>query len=209
MRLGHDGTLTVGSKAAPNGASNAPSKRPIKPHELLIKTGAQSPPRLAGSATMSGGTPATVALDRAKIQYTLHTYDHDARAESYGDEAAIALEVDRRRIFKTLIASVDTRLVCAVVPVASRLSLKALAGATHGKKAELADPTKAQRATGYVVGGISPLGQKTLLPVVLDASVRQFDTIYVSAGKRGLQVELSPADLATLTAAVVAAIATV
>jgi Cys-tRNA(Pro)/Cys-tRNA(Cys) deacylase len=156
---------------------------------------------------MTGGTPATVALDRAKIGYSLHSYAHDARSDSFGDEAANSLGVDPHRIFKTLIAAVDNRLVCAVVPVAAKLNLKALAGAAGGKKAELADPTKAQLATGYVLGGISPLGHKTAIPVVLDSSTQNFDTIYVSAGKRGLQVELAPADLATLTQAKLAAIA--
>jgi Cys-tRNA(Pro)/Cys-tRNA(Cys) deacylase len=156
---------------------------------------------------MSGGTPATVALDRANIDYRLHPYAHDARADSYGDEAAVALGVDPHRIFKTLIAAVDGKLVCAVVPVAARLNLKALAAASGGKKADLADPAHAQRATGYVLGGISPLGHRSRIPVVLDASTATFDTIFVSAGKRGLQVELDPADLQTLTGATLAGIA--
>lgn len=157
---------------------------------------------------MSGATPATVALDRAKINYQLHPYQHDSRADSYGDEAASALGVDGRRIFKTLIATVDGRLVCAVVPVAGRLNLKALAAAVGGRKAELADPAQAQRATGYVLGGISPLGHRSALPVVLDESIAGFDTVFVSAGKRGLQLELSPTDLRTLAGASSAAIAT-
>ena len=110
---------------------------------------------------MSGGTPATTALDKAKISYTTHPYAHDARAESYGEEAAEQLGVDARQIFKTLIAAVDSGLVCAVVPVAGRLDLKALAAAVGGRKAELAEPAKAQRATGYVLGGISPLGHRS------------------------------------------------
>jgi Cys-tRNA(Pro)/Cys-tRNA(Cys) deacylase len=148
---------------------------------------------------MTGGTPATVALDKARVSYTLHPYSHDARADSYGDEAAAALGVDPRRIFKTLIASVDGRLVCGVVPVAGKLDLKALAAAAAGKKGEMAEPAKAQRATGYVLGGISPLGHRTRISVVIDSSAAELDTVYVSAGKRGLQVELSPADLADLT----------
>jgi Cys-tRNA(Pro)/Cys-tRNA(Cys) deacylase len=157
---------------------------------------------------MSGGTPATVALDRAKVSYTLHPYAHDSRAGSYGEEAAALLGIDPRRIFKTLIAAVDGRLVCAVVPVASRLNLKALAGAAGGRRADLADPAKAQRATGYVLGGISPFGHKSAIPVVVDASATGFETVFVSAGKRGLQVELAPADLLRLTGAQTAAIAT-
>jgi len=156
---------------------------------------------------MSGGTPATVALDRAKVSYTLHPYVHDSRAGSYGEEAAAQLGVDPRRMFKTLIAAVDDRLVCAVVPVAGRLNLKALAGAVGGRRADLADPAKAQRATGYVVGGISPLGHKSAIPVLVDSSVTGFDTVFVSAGKRGLQLELAPADLLRLSGASTAPIA--
>ncbi len=157
---------------------------------------------------MSGGTPATSALDRAGISYTLHPYTHDSRAGSYGDEAATVLGIDPHRIFKTLIAAVDAKLVCAVVPVASRLNLKALAGAAGGRHAELADPAKAQRATGYVLGGISPVGHKSRIPVVVDDSAGAFETVFVSAGKRGLQVELAPADLLSLTGASTAPIAT-
>ena len=157
---------------------------------------------------MSGGTPATVALDRARVSYTLHPYAHDSRAGSYGEEAAALLGIDPRRMFKTLIAAVDGRLVCAVVPVASRLDLKALASAAGGRRAELADPAKAQRATGYVLGGISPLGHKSPMPVLVDSSVTGFDTVYVSAGKRGLQVQLPPAELLRLSGARTAPIAT-
>ena len=153
------------------------------------------------------GTPATVALDRARVSYTLHPYAHDSRAGSYGEEAAALLGIDPRRIFKTLIAAVDNRLVCAVVPVASRLNLKALASAAGGRRADLADPAKAQRATGYVLGGISPLGHKSTLAVLVDSSVTEFETVFVSAGKRGLQVELAPADLLRLTGAGTAPIA--
>jgi Cys-tRNA(Pro)/Cys-tRNA(Cys) deacylase len=148
-----------------------------------------------GSRVVATGTPATALLARSKIAFTLHPYRHDPRAEAYGDEAAAALGVDAARIFKTLIATVDGKLACAVVPVAARLDLKALAAALGGKRAELAEPATAARATGYVVGGISPIAQKSRLPVVVDASADGFETVYVSAGKRGLQVELSPADL--------------
>jgi Cys-tRNA(Pro)/Cys-tRNA(Cys) deacylase len=154
----------------------------------------------------SAGTPATVALSRAKIAYTLHPYEHDPRAEAYGDEAAAALGVDPARIFKTLIASVDGSLVCAVVPVAGRLDLKALAAAVGGKRGAMADPADAARATGYVLGGISPLGHRSRLPVVVDESASRFDTVYVSAGRRGLQVQLSPHDLVRAAAANVAPI---
>jgi Cys-tRNA(Pro)/Cys-tRNA(Cys) deacylase len=159
---------------------------------------------------MSGGTPATVVLDRARVSYALHPYALDNRANrtSYGEEAAARLGIDPRRMFKTLIAAVDNRLVCAVVPVASRLNLKALAGAVGGRRADLADPAKAQRATGYVVGGISPLGHKSALPVLVDSSVTGFETVFVSAGKRGLQLELAPADLLRLSGAGTAPIAT-
>ncbi len=153
------------------------------------------------------GTPATVLLAREGVPFTLHPYAHDPRADAFGDEAAAALGVAKDRIFKTLIASVDQRLVCAVVPVAGRLDLKALAAAVGGKRAELAAAASAQRATGYVLGGISPLGHKTRLPVVVDVSALTFETVFVSAGKRGLQVELSPRDLVRLTGASVAAIA--
>jgi Cys-tRNA(Pro)/Cys-tRNA(Cys) deacylase len=153
------------------------------------------------------GTPATALLTKAKIQFTLHPYEHDPRAQAYGEEAAEALGVDPERIFKTLIASVEGRLACAVVPVAARLDLKAFAAALGGKRAELAEPAAAARATGYVVGGISPLGQRSRLPVVVDASAEAFETVYVSAGKRGLQVQLAPADLARAAGAVFAPIA--
>jgi Cys-tRNA(Pro)/Cys-tRNA(Cys) deacylase len=154
------------------------------------------------------GTPATALLARQKITHTLHPYPHDPRADSYGEEAATALGVEPGRLFKTLIASVDGRLVCAVVPVSGRLDIKALAAAAGGKRAAMADVAAAQRATGYVLGGISPLGHKTRLPVVVDASALEFPSVYVSAGRRGLQVELAPGDLMRLTAATAASIAT-
>jgi Cys-tRNA(Pro)/Cys-tRNA(Cys) deacylase len=157
---------------------------------------------------MSGGTPATTALDRAGIAYTTHPYRHDPRAESYGAEAAHQLGLDPRQIFKTLIAAVDSGLVCAVVPVAARLDLKALATAMGARKAELAEPARAQRATGYVLGGISPLGHRSTIPVVLDESMAGFDTVYVSAGKRGLQLAIAPADLTRAAGGRLAPIAT-
>jgi Cys-tRNA(Pro)/Cys-tRNA(Cys) deacylase len=153
------------------------------------------------------GTPATALLTKAKISFTLHPYDHDPRAQAYGEEAAEALGVDPAQIFKTLIATVEGKLACAVVPVAARLDLKRFAAAVGGKRAELADPAAAARATGYVVGGISPLGQRSRLATVVDASAERFETVYVSAGKRGLQVQLAPADLVRAAGASFAPIA--
>ena len=157
---------------------------------------------------MATGTPATALLARQKVAHTLHPYEHDPRADGYGEEAAAALGIEPHQIFKTLIATIDGRLVCAVVPVAGRLDLKALAAAVGGKRAAMAEPAAAQRATGYVLGGISPLGQKTRLPVVVDATAEPLATVFVSAGKRGLQVELAPAELVRLTSASYAPIAT-
>ncbi len=140
------------------------------------------------------------------MPHTLHSYDHDPRHESYGLEAAQALGVEPGRVFKTLVTEVDGALVVGVVPVTGQLDLKALAAAAGGKKAKLAEVAAAERATGYVAGGISPLGQRKRLPVVLDASARDFATVFCSAGRRGLEVELAPSDLARLTGAVVAPI---
>jgi len=154
------------------------------------------------------GTPATALLTRLGIAFMLHPYEHDPRASAYGEEAAAALGVDPARIFKTLVAAVDGRLSCAVVPVAGRLDLKAFAAALGGKRAVLAEPAAAARATGYVVGGISPIGQKGRLPVVVDESASGFATVYVSAGRRGLQAELAPDDLLRAASARYAAIST-
>ena len=153
------------------------------------------------------GTPATTALTAAGTAFTVHSYDHDPSSPSYGEEAAQALGVDPGRVFKTLIASVDDRLTVAIVPVSASLDLKALAAAVGGKRATMADPAAAERTTGYVRGGISPLGQRKRLPTALDASADGHETVHVSAGRRGLEVELSPKDLASLTDAVVAPIA--
>ncbi|MFE5817796.1 Cys-tRNA(Pro) deacylase [Streptomyces sp. NPDC056479] len=154
----------------------------------------------------SGGTPATVSLTAAGITYTIHSYDHDPSHPSYGEEAAEAMGVSPERVFKTLVADVDGSLTVAVVPVAGQLDLKALASAVGGKRATMADPALAERTTGYVRGGISPLGQRKKLPTVLDASASAHPTICVSAGRRGLEVELSPEDLTSLTQAVLASI---
>lgn len=153
-----------------------------------------------------GGTPATTALSRAGIAFEVHAYEHDPAAESYGEEAARALGLDPERVFKTLFVSLDRRLCVGIVPVSSRLDLKAVAAALGGKAATMADPSDAERASGYVVGGISPLGQRRQHPTVLDDSALAFPTVFVSAGRRGLDVELSPADLVALTSAVTAPI---
>ncbi|MEU0413324.1 Cys-tRNA(Pro) deacylase [Streptomyces griseorubiginosus] len=164
-------------------------------------------PKKAKKQQQSGGTPATVALTAAGVPFTVHAYDHDPSHPSYGEEAAEAMGVSPDRVFKTLVADVDGTLTVAVVPVAGSLDLKALATAVSGKRAAMADPTLAERTTGYVRGGISPLGQRKKLPTVLDASASTHATICVSAGRRGLEVELSPTDLTHLTGATLAPIA--
>ena len=153
------------------------------------------------------GTAATIALDRAKIPFTLHEYPHDPRSGSYGLEASEALGVPPGRVFKTLVAAVDGALAVGVVPVHRQLDLKALAAAVGGKRAVMADVTAAERATGYVAGGISPVGQKKRLAVVIDSSALDSATIFCSAGRRGLEIEITPADLVTAAGAKVAAIA--
>ncbi|SPE49256.1 Cys-tRNA(Pro)/Cys-tRNA(Cys) deacylase YbaK [Streptomyces netropsis] len=155
----------------------------------------------------SGATPAIVALEKAGTVFSVRAYEHDPAAPSYGEEAAEALGIDPSRVFKTLVAEVDGVLTVAVVPVSGSLDLKALAAAVGGKRAAMADPAAAERTTGYVRGGISPLGQRKRLPTALDASAGTYPTICVSAGRRGLEVELSPDDLAALTGAVLAPIA--
>ncbi|MEV5980178.1 Cys-tRNA(Pro) deacylase [Streptomyces sp. NPDC052114] len=154
----------------------------------------------------AGGTPATVALTAAGTAFTVHSYEHDPSHPSYGEEAAEAMGVSPDRVFKTLVAEVDGELTVAVVPVAGSLDLKALAAAVSGKRAVMADPAAAERTTGYVRGGISPLGQRKRLRTVLDDSASAHATICVSAGRRGLEVELAPDDLAALTGAVLAPI---
>ncbi len=155
-------------------------------------------------------TPALAALERARVAHTVRSYDHDPAAADaaggYGLEAAEALGADPASVFKTLVLNVDSRLVVAICPVTGKVDLKAAAQAVGGKRATLADADQAQKATGYVVGGISPLGQKKRLPTVLDESATALPTVLVSAGRRGLDVELAPADLVRLTGATVAAI---
>jgi Cys-tRNA(Pro)/Cys-tRNA(Cys) deacylase len=155
----------------------------------------------------SGGTPATAALSAADIPFTLRPYEHHPDAVHFGEEAAAALGVDPTRIFKTLVADLAGKLVVGIVPVARQLDLKALAGVLGGKKATMADPALATRSSGYVLGGISPIGQRTRLPTVLDSSAEAYPTILVSAGRRGLQVELAVTDLVRVTGATVAVIA--
>jgi Cys-tRNA(Pro)/Cys-tRNA(Cys) deacylase len=153
------------------------------------------------------GTPATALLTRQKVNHALHSYEHDPRHESYGLEAAEALGIPPERVFKTLLAEVDAQLVVGIVPVVAQLDLKALAAAVGGKRARMADVAAAERATGYVAGGISPLGQRKRLRTVLDSSAATLDTLFCSAGRRGLEVELAPADLTRLLDATVAPIA--
>jgi Cys-tRNA(Pro)/Cys-tRNA(Cys) deacylase len=146
-----------------------------------------------------GSTPATTVLVEAGISFTLHPYEHHDDNTDYGTEAVRAIGADPAQVFKTLVADVGGRLVVAVVPVAQQLDLKALAAAFDVKKATMADPAVAARSSGYVVGGISPIGQRHPLPTVIDVSAEDFDTIFVSAGRRGLQVELAPDDLRAIT----------
>lgn len=152
-------------------------------------------------------TPATLALEGAGISYRAHPYEHDPGADSFGLEAAEVLGVEPERVFKTLLADVDGELVVGIVPITSRLHLKSLAAAVGGKRASMADPAVAERRTGYLVGGISPIGQKRPHTTVLDETAELFDTVYVSGGRRGLDVELAPADLVRLTGATLADIA--
>jgi Cys-tRNA(Pro)/Cys-tRNA(Cys) deacylase len=156
----------------------------------------------------SQGTPATAALAAAGVSFTLHPYSHDPAAASYGLEAAEVLGVDPARVFKTLMVEVDGRLAVGVVPVSGNLDLKAIAAALGSKKAAMADPAAAERRTGYVLGGISPLGQRQASPTVIDDSALVLGTILVSGGRRGLDIELGPTDLIRLTKAITAPIST-
>jgi len=156
---------------------------------------------------IAAGTPATVALSAEGIPFVVRPYHHDPGAPSYGLEAAEALGVEADRVFKTLLADTDVGIVVGIVPVTGMLDLKALAAAVGAKRATMADPAVAERRTGYVVGGISPIGQKTAHPTVLDETAQLFDTVFVSGGKRGLDIELTPHDLRRATDAVFAPIA--
>ncbi|MDR1790550.1 MAG: Cys-tRNA(Pro) deacylase [Propionibacteriaceae bacterium] len=155
-----------------------------------------------------GGTPALQTLDAAGVPYQIHEYAHDPRSTvGFGLESANVLGIEPERNFKTLMVDVDGELAVGCVPASGRLDLKAFAKSLGGKKAELADPALAERATGYIVGGISPLGQKRPAPTVIDETVELYDTVFVSGGRRGLTIELAPADLLRLTGAQVADIA--
>lgn len=152
-------------------------------------------------------TPAVVALDRAGLVCTLHSYEHDPASPSFGEEASEALGVEAARVFKTLVATTGSDLIVGVVPVNSNLDLKALAKAVGAKRADMADPTAAERATGYVVGGISPIGQRKRLRTVIDSSIEEWPTVFCSGGRRGLEIEIAPADLALATSGRCASIA--
>ena len=152
-------------------------------------------------------TPAINQATQSGIPFQIHEYTHDPHAESYGLEAALKLGVEPARVFKTLVANADGVLIVGIVPVSTSLNLKSLASAAGMKRAEMADITAAERATGYVAGGISPRGQKKRLRTILDSSAAAFATIFVSAGRRGLEIELAPADLLELCTGKMAAIA--
>jgi len=156
---------------------------------------------------MATGTPATKLLASTGVTFIAHEYSHDPNSTSFGLEAAEKLGVDPNRVFKTLIANVDESFAVAIVPVNQQVSLKSLSRALGAKRAAMADPAQAARLTGYVVGGISPLGQKRLLTTVIDLSANDFETILVSGGRRGFDIELSPNDLASLLSAIFAEIA--
>ena len=158
-------------------------------------------------ATGHASTPATIELTRLGIAFTMHPYDHDPAERSFGDEAARALGLSQDEVFKTLIVMVDDAPTVAVLPVSARLDMKSLAACRSGRRAELADLALAQRLTGYVVGGISPIGQKRHLPTVVDEQAWLHDVVYVSGGRRGLDIGLAPGDLISATRGAVAAIA--
>ncbi|MDN5795403.1 MAG: Cys-tRNA(Pro) deacylase [Intrasporangium sp.] len=151
-------------------------------------------------------TQATLALDRAGVAYLRHAYEHDPSAGSFGLEAARLLGLAPERVFKTLLVDTGAGLAVGIVPVDGRLDLKAVAGALGVKSVTMAQPAVAERSTGYVVGGISPVGQKRRLPTALDESAERFPTIFVSGGRRGFDVELAPGDLVRVTGAVTASI---
>jgi Cys-tRNA(Pro)/Cys-tRNA(Cys) deacylase len=167
-----------------------------------VGIGSGNVPTVAGQAT-----PAIALLARQRVTHQLHTYEVDADTPNYGAAVADVLGIAQERVFKTLVTEVDGSLTVAVVPVTGDVDLKALAGAVGGKRAAIADRGVAEKTTGYVRGGISPLGQRKRLPTVVDESANEHETVYVSAGRRGLQVELDPADLIRLTDAVTARIA--
>ena len=146
-------------------------------------------------------TPAINIAEKNKIDFTVHEYKHDKKSASYGLEAAEKMNVDAEQVFKTLVVEVDKKLVVAVLPVTEQLNLKAVAAALKAKKAQMADKNDVLRSSGYVLGGVSPLGQKKQLTTLIDSSAQSHDTIYVSAGKRGLEIQLAATDLARLLSA--------
>lgn len=198
-----------------NGHRRRPATVPLAPFTLPYGTltaprgpGPQPPTLIAmAKKKTAGGTPATVALDRAGIAFEVRAYAHDPAAPSYGLEAATALGVDPAHVFKTLLVDTERGLAVGIVPVDAHLDLKAIASVLDVKRASMADPAAAERTTGYVVGGISPIGQKKALPTVLDQSAEGFDTVLVSGGKRGFDLELAPADLLIITGGTLAPIA--
>lgn len=155
----------------------------------------------------NASTPATVALTAAGVAFTVHTYDHDPAARSFGMEAVEALGLPAEQMFKTLVVDTGAGLAVAVVPVSGSLDLKAMASALGVKRVEMARPEAAERSSGYVVGGISPLGQKRRLPTVVDESAGLFDLVFVSGGRRGMDIGLAPTDLIAVSGARVADIA--
>lgn len=154
---------------------------------------------MAPKKKKSAATPAMVALTEAQIPFAVHEYAHDPDVTAYGEEAAAALRLDPDRVFKTLLADVDGSLVVAVVPVSGQLNLKALAAAVGAKRAAMAEARTAEKVTGYVVGGISPLGQRKQLPTVVDSTAMEHSTVFVSGGRRGVDIEIDPQDLITAT----------
>nr|WP_269328996.1 Cys-tRNA(Pro) deacylase [Kineosporia babensis] len=184
-----------------------PQDRPSRRSYLSFVRVGQNP-RVAKKKDAGASTPAVKVLTGAGVEFTTHTFEAEDRSRSsssprvsFGAEAASALGVSESRVFKTLMADVDGALWVAVVPVNGQLDLKALAAAASGKKAAMADPTAAERSSGYVVGGISPLGQRKALPTVVDSSALEYPTVFVSGGRRGLDLELAPQDLVRLTRA--------
>lgn len=172
------------------------------PGQMLLRNGWMSDAKSYAEPTEIAMTPATETLDKSGTAYSLHRYDHDPKTESYGSEAADKLGLNPGQVFKTLLAcTVSGELLVAVVPVNGQLDLKLLARAALAKKVSMADPVAAQRSTGYLLGGISPLGQKKALRTFIDSSAQSWSQIYISAGRRGLELALSPADLAQQTRA--------
>lgn len=190
--------------------------RTIDARVATFETVARGPAKDRDKNLAKGSTPATLQLQHAGVSFSVHYFGHDPTERHYGAAAAAALGVDGERVFKTLLAAVDGlatiegvppgNVAVGIVPVSGQLSLKELAATTGAKRAEMCDPAVAERLTGYVVGGISPFGQRKLLPTVIDESCLEFDTIFVSGGKRGFDIEISPRDLIAVLRAATARI---